>query len=339
MAVVLPQLARAHHPMPTRGLLRHAKGSTSLPVLPGAGDQGLVHEIRHVHRHYHIAVSAPEEESHEVSSPSHLPFGLEPLHEAPEEVESEHSGTPASYVSRLSPKSRLRVPEAEVTFIARENTGQLLLDADVSVDCDSSSSSTAAREESRQRRRPRNRAALQRSQSSAGRELGETIKQWDRYAHQAGASRQVLGRRPLWSHLPSDERNLERRMREIDDEGKWLKQRGEFRRHIKALPDSSDKRKLVGDPRLRNASNDATTSKKAIEKVKQEDIEKSRACSRQIRKAMQDCSKSRQQLKSMQMMLKGVESDEKQRQKAAAAFLMRGEITQEPQDDEASELL
>jgi len=319
MAVVLPQLARAHHGAARQRLSRRDGGSTSLPVLPRAADQDplVIHEVRHVHRHYHVAIGA-----------------LEPLHEAPNEADDEPpgAGSPKSSSSRATATRKTPPRQQDSDMSTAMNTAEMLLGTELPVEPDaalgdssgSRASGATEREEPQPRRGPRARRPARRAQSVAAKPgaESETAEMWGRYASSvSSASRPVLGRRPCWSNACVGEDDVERRIREIDAEGQWLQQRVEFRKKMKVLPDSNEKRKLVGDPRLRHAQ-----SSGALEKIRQEDIARCRQSARTIRGAMQDCSKSRQQLKSMQMMLRGVETDELQRQKAAAALLLRGEV-------------
>jgi len=336
MAVALPQLPRAHHADRKRGLLRHDGGSTSLPVLPRVLEQGLVpvHELRHVHRHYHIAIGG----------------ALEPLQEAAVEVDSEPPGSPKSSPSRPKSGSSRQTPARRgsrqplrgADAGATMDTAEMLLGAELpgqpgptrpgSGSGGSLASGAAGQEESRPRRKSQARSSARRSLSAAAgaEEPSEAGQPRGRAASLSEASAPVLSRRPLWSRAPTGDQSVERRMRELDAEGQWLQERGEFKKKLRALPDSSCKRKLVGDPRLRNVSDAAV-----VEKIKQEDIARSRQAARSIRGAMQDCSKSRQQLKNMQMMLRGAESEELQRQKAAAAVLLQGRV---PSDGATTEL-
>mmetsp|Transcript_125738 Transcript_125738/g.350304 ORF Transcript_125738/g.350304 Transcript_125738/m.350304 type:complete len:347 (-) Transcript_125738:49-1089(-) len=344
MAVMLPQLPRGRHSPQPREPPLHAGRSTSLPALPQVTVEEapqLLPEMRHVHRHYHILVSSPPDGSVVPPSPGKVPAEL--LH-GPSGCSSSSSWSAAPQGKVLD--TTLRTSKDSM------NTAELLLEAELppAVSCSPSGRCHGAGARAQQEDSPQHRhSSSSRSRakgsgggrcSPPGRRLhvgkcgaaSETQQQWDRYVSLSEAARPSLGRPPRWHpRTDGDYVHVEQRMRELDAEGRWLQHRAEFRRKIKDLPDSAAsnmKRKLVGDPRLRKICD-----RSAIEKVKQEDIERNRHAARVISGAIQECSKSRQQLKSMQMLLRSVGDDESVRRRKAAVEFLRGEVPEVTPED------
>jgi hypothetical protein len=87
-------------------------------------------------------------------------------------------------------------------------------------------------------------------------------------------------------------------LRKLDGMDDWRRHREFLQRHIRELPDSGTKRRLVGDPRFHN-----TTALHDIRRITQEDIQRHRERIRKIQGVMGECSKSRYQLVRMQKQL------------------------------------
>lgn len=128
-------------------------------------------------------------------------------------------------------------------------------------------------------------------------ETCSTSQLLDSYLNAKSLSMPELKRPPLWDKVgdTTDEDKMADRLRELDGMDDWRRHREFLQRHIRELPESGMKKRLVGDPRLhdRNALHD-------IQRLKQEDIQRHRDRARKIQDVMGECSKSRYQLMRMQ---------------------------------------
>jgi hypothetical protein len=118
------------------------------------------------------------------------------------------------------------------------------------------------------------------------------------YLNAKSMSAPSLTRSPLWAKLGDNEDQGEGRLRELDSIEEWRKHREFLQRHIRELPESDRKRRLVGDPRLHDINHIHH-----IQRLKTEDIQRHRDRARKIQDVMAECSKSRYQFMRMQKQL------------------------------------
>mmetsp|Transcript_9495 Transcript_9495/g.29226 ORF Transcript_9495/g.29226 Transcript_9495/m.29226 type:complete len:335 (+) Transcript_9495:77-1081(+) len=321
---MLPELPRPQGPPRRRQLRQHSRGGGSLPVLPPGPlvPQAAVVEQRHLHHHYHVVIRS--------AKPSLQRRALDAARASP-------SGGDAL---PPSPPTPARAPRYEPSgsCAATMSTAELLLGAVAARDAPAQAAGEApepgagrAGQAPRRKQHPHigPRVHTGRQQDPLTRTLTETQVQWDRYVSAQSASRPNLERPPLWGNTADlqDDAGIARRVRLVHQEGQWSQHREDMRRQLKDLRDSASsnmKRKLVGDPRLRNAHDRA-----AIERVKKADMARCNHTAAAIQGAMQACSRSRHQLVRMQGLLRSAEGEEAERlllaRQAAAAQLLRGE--------------
>ncbi|CAE8606422.1 unnamed protein product [Polarella glacialis] len=137
---------------------------------------------------------------------------------------------------------------------------------------------------------------------------GQTMLQWTRYirlAEDAGTKARKA-RPPGWGGGTSalEERHLQVRLELLAAEGDWSQRRKFVQRQMRELPDSSKsnaKLQLAGAPVIVHGSRQ---DKLQLDKLKERERHQNRDLVKNIQGAMQDCSRSRQQLVRIQQKLK-----------------------------------
>lgn len=137
----------------------------------------------------------------------------------------------------------------------------------------------------------------------------DTQTMWFQYFNGTSASKSCLARNPRWDNTNVCNQSLDEVLKNVTAQLEWSKHKDAVKRHFKELERKGpskmtgfSKRDLVGDPKMRSC-----TELEDVEKVKKEELERTREKIRKIQNVMRDCGRSRKQIVDMQKSIQSVD--------------------------------